>query len=75
MCHLTSEKALKASVQEITGKTPPKTHNPRYLLKLSQLEPPGDNFVRKLILGRSHRPLLSNRKRVGDKERIMPVLS
>lgn len=50
MCHLTLEKALKASVQELSGKTPPKTHNLRYLLKLSQLEPPEElfNFLSKL---------------------------
>ncbi len=39
LCHLSIEKALKAKVQEITGKTPPKTHNLIYLLKLSQFDP------------------------------------
>lgn len=27
MCHLALEKLLKARVQEITGETPPKTHD------------------------------------------------
>ncbi|MFQ6083165.1 MAG: HEPN domain-containing protein [Candidatus Aminicenantia bacterium] len=50
MCHLALEKILKAKVEEITGKTPPKTHNLRYLIKLSGLEPPEDifNFLSKL---------------------------
>jgi HEPN domain-containing protein len=37
MCHLALEKALKAKVQEITGKTPPKTHNLMRLVDLAQL--------------------------------------
>jgi HEPN domain-containing protein len=44
MCHLAIEKALKAKVQEITGKIPPKTHNLRYLLKLAKLEPDEKTF-------------------------------
>lgn len=44
MCQLTLEKALKAKVQEITGKTPPKTHNLRYLIKLGRMEPPEELF-------------------------------
>ena len=44
MCHLAIEKLLKAKVQEITGKTPPKTHNLRYLIKLSNIEPPRRDF-------------------------------
>lgn len=44
MCHLALEKILKAKVQEITSKTPPKTHNLRYLVKLSKLEVPEDIF-------------------------------
>ena len=39
MCQLAIEKILKAKVQEITDKTPPRTHNLRYLIKLSGLEP------------------------------------
>jgi len=39
MCHLAIEKLLKAKVQEISGKVPPKTHDLIYLLKLSKLEP------------------------------------
>lgn len=44
-CHLAVEKILKAKVGEITGKIPPKTHNLRYLVKLSGLEPPEEMFV------------------------------
>ncbi len=39
MCHLSIEKALKAKVEEITGKTPPKTHSLGYLLELATLSP------------------------------------
>ncbi|MEW6685785.1 MAG: HEPN domain-containing protein [Candidatus Edwardsbacteria bacterium] len=45
MCHLALEKMLKAKAEEITGKTPPKVHNLRYLVKLSGLEPPEEIFV------------------------------
>jgi HEPN domain-containing protein len=45
MCHLAVEKILKAKVGEITGEVPPKTHNLRYLVKLSGLEPPEEMFV------------------------------
>lgn len=31
MCHLALEKVLKAKVQEITGKTPLKTHDLEYM--------------------------------------------
>ncbi|MBE0461775.1 MAG: HEPN domain-containing protein [Candidatus Aminicenantes bacterium] len=50
MCHLAIEKVLKAKVEEITGKTPPKVHNLRYLAKLSGLGPPEEmlNFLSKL---------------------------
>lgn len=50
MCHLAIEKALKAKIEEITGKMPPKSHNLRYLVKLSSLEPSEDifNFLSKL---------------------------
>jgi HEPN domain-containing protein len=44
-CHLALEKILKAKIEEITGKTPPKTHNLRYLVKLSELDPPEEIFV------------------------------
>lgn len=39
MRHTTMDKASKAKVEEITGETPPKTHNLRYLLQLARLEP------------------------------------
>ena len=45
MCHLAVEKILKAKVGEITGKIPPKTHNLRYLVKLSGLEPSEEIFI------------------------------
>jgi len=44
MCHLSLEKILKAKVQEVTGKVPPKTHNLRYLVKLGKLEVSEDIF-------------------------------
>jgi HEPN domain-containing protein len=43
-CHLALEKILKAKVQEATGALPPRTHNLRYLAKLSGLEVPDDTF-------------------------------
>jgi HEPN domain-containing protein len=50
MCHLALEKVLKAKVQEVTGETPPRTHNLRYLIKLSGLDLPEEmfNFLSKL---------------------------
>lgn len=50
LCQLALEKILKAKVEEITGKVPPKTHNLRYLINLSGLEPPEEmfNFLSKL---------------------------
>lgn len=39
MCHLALEKMLKAKIEEITGKIPPKTHDLEYLLGLSGLSP------------------------------------
>lgn len=49
-CHLAVEKALKAKVQEVTGKTPPKIHELVALLKLSGLTPPAKlvDFIGKL---------------------------
>lgn len=44
MCHLAIEKLLKAKVEEQTGKTPPRTHNLRYLVKLSGIEPGKERF-------------------------------
>lgn len=37
MCHLSLEKILKAKVQDITNKIPPKTHDLEYLLGLAEL--------------------------------------
>lgn len=45
MCHLAIEKLLKAKIEEITGKIPPKTHSLRYLLQLSGLELSEDMFT------------------------------
>lgn len=39
MCHLSLEKVLKAKVEEITSKTPPKTHDLEYLMGLAGLSP------------------------------------
>jgi HEPN domain-containing protein len=44
MCHPALEKSLKAKIEEIIGKVPPKIHNLRYLVKLSSLEPPEEIF-------------------------------
>lgn len=40
MCHLAIEKLLKAKVQEITNKTPPKTHDLEYLASLANISFP-----------------------------------
>lgn len=40
MCHLATEKFLKAIVAKNTKKIPPKTHDLYYLIKLSDLEIP-----------------------------------
>ena len=45
MCHMAIEKALKAKIEEITGKTPPRTHNFRLLVRLSGLELPDTMFI------------------------------
>lgn len=39
MCHLALEKILKGKVEEVTGKTPPKTHDLEYLVGLAGLSP------------------------------------
>ena len=44
MCHIAIEKLLKAVVAEITGRTPPKTHNLIYLVKLANLSIPQELF-------------------------------
>ena len=45
MCHLAVEKLLKAKIEEVSEKIPPKNHNLRYLIKLSTLELPEEMFV------------------------------
>jgi len=47
MCHLSTEKALKAIVAERTKKVPPKTHDLFYLVKLSAIDIPD---IHKLII-------------------------
>jgi len=42
MCHLALEKVLKAKVEEVTAKTPPKTHDLEYLVGLAGLSPDED---------------------------------
>lgn len=44
MCHLSIEKILKAIVAEVTRKTPPKTHNLIYLIKLAAINLPQELF-------------------------------
>lgn len=39
MSFINREKVLKAKVEEITGKTPPKTHSLGYLLEITTLSP------------------------------------
>ena len=39
MCHLALEKVLKAKVEKITEKTPPKTHDLEYLVNITALSP------------------------------------
>jgi len=50
MCHLALEKILKAKVEEVTGKTPPKTHDLEYLVGLANLslEEDMERFVAEL---------------------------
>lgn len=50
MCHLAIEKMLKAIMAEVTGKSPPKTHNLIYLLKSIPLTTPQDflDFIAKI---------------------------
>lgn len=42
MCHLALEKVLKAKVEEITTRIPPKTHDLEYLVELARLSPDKD---------------------------------
>jgi len=48
--HLAVEKALKATVQEETGRTPPRVHDLIVLLKRARLDPPPElrDFLGKL---------------------------
>jgi HEPN domain-containing protein len=39
MCQLALEKMFKAKVEEVTDKTPPKTHDLEYLLGIAELSP------------------------------------
>jgi HEPN domain-containing protein len=50
MCHISTEKMLKAIVAEATQNIPPKTHNLIYLIKLGEVTLPADlfEFVAKL---------------------------
>ncbi|MBU1570406.1 MAG: HEPN domain-containing protein [Proteobacteria bacterium] len=50
ICHLSIEKMLKAIVAAVIKKTPPKTHNLIYLIKLAEVSPPQElfNFVTKI---------------------------
>jgi len=44
LCHLSIEKLLKAILAEVSGKTPPKTHNLIYLTKLAEIDFPERHF-------------------------------
>ncbi|MCD6093180.1 MAG: HEPN domain-containing protein [Candidatus Omnitrophica bacterium] len=44
MCHLSIEKMLKAIAAEIIQKSPPKTHNLIYLIKLAKVQLPRELF-------------------------------
>jgi len=39
MCHLSLEKMIKAKIEEITGKTPPRSHDLEYLISIAGLSP------------------------------------
>ncbi len=43
MCHLSVEKLLKGLVAETQEELPPKTHNLRYLVKLSKIKIPEEH--------------------------------
>ncbi|MBM4348899.1 MAG: HEPN domain-containing protein [Deltaproteobacteria bacterium] len=47
MCHLALEKMLKAKAEEVTAKTPPKTHDLEYLVSIAGL--PLDQEMEKFI--------------------------
>lgn len=44
MCHLCIEKLLKAKFAESVGGEPPRTHDLKYLLSLTELQPQGDHM-------------------------------
>ena len=66
MCHLALEKALKAKVEEITAKTPPKTHDLEYLVGLAGLSP--DEDMEKFIVELSNLSVVT--RYPGDFERM-----
>lgn len=45
MCHLCIEKLLKAKLAESIEGEPPRTHDLKYLLSLTELQPQGDHIV------------------------------
>jgi len=50
MCHLALEKVLKAKVESVMGKTPPRTHDLERLFQLADLPPdePKNNIIAEL---------------------------
>jgi HEPN domain-containing protein len=39
MCHLSLEKMIKAKIEEISGKAPPRSHDLEYLMSIAGLSP------------------------------------
>ncbi len=56
MCHLSVEKLLKGLVAETQEDLPPKTHNLRYLVKLSKIEIPEEHATILDVLNTASRP-------------------
>jgi len=71
MCHLALEKALKAKVEEITDKTPPKIHDLEYLMSLADLSP--DIDIEKFIAEITNLSVLT--RYPGDFQKIHKDLS
>jgi HEPN domain-containing protein len=71
MCHLALEKILKAKVEEVSGKTPPKTHDLEYLVELGGFFP--DAEMEKFIAEISNLSVVT--RYPGDFERMVSDFS
>jgi HEPN domain-containing protein len=71
LCHLALEKALKAKVEEVTSKTPPKTHDLEYLVGLTGLLP--DKDMERLLAEISNLSVVT--RYPGDFQRILKDFS